>query len=301
MLRIRTAAAIVLCIALSPTARAQAPQTATPLIQGETPTIRVVTTGTGPKRTLRYRVTPQASSRIDMIMQMSMTMTMEGMDAQTVPVRTAKMALDVDVTSVAANGDIACRVVFTEAALDVPSIAAAPSSLKGLSAEMTMTDRGIVKSMILDTATITDPALQQVLAASGLEKLSAPLPEEPVGVGARWEVTQNRVTNGVRMVQKGLYEVVALDDSTASLTVTIEQTAPAQKLSPPGMPAGADVSLVGLTGTGTGRLTLTRGALILYGEIDIMSKMSMDIGAEGQTRRLSADTEMKMAMTPGKR
>jgi hypothetical protein len=173
--------------------------------------------------------------------------------------------------------------------------------IKGLSAEMTMTDRGIVKSMKLDTAKIADPALQQILSSSGLEKLSAPLPEEPVGVGARWEVTQTLVANGVRMVQIATYELVALDDSTATLAVTIAQSAAAQKLAPPGMPAGADVSLVGLTGSGTGRVALTRGALVLYGDIGIMSKLTMDVSAEGQTQRLSTDTDMKVAIAPGKR
>ena len=83
------------------------------------------------------------------------------------------------------------------------------------------------------------------------------------------------------------------------MTVSLEQSAAAQKAQSP-VP-GADVSLISMTGTGKGRVVLTDGQVVPYGNVDHTSKMMMEISAEGQTQRMSTDTKMKMTIAKGKR
>jgi hypothetical protein len=105
----------------------------------------------------------------------------------------------------------------------------------------------------------------------------------------------------MRLNQKSVFEVVAMDATSTTLAVTFEQTAPAQKIAPPGMPTNVDVNLVSMTGGGSGRTTLNDGALVLVGEMSITSKVVMDIAAEGMNQRMTSGTEMKMTITRGKR
>ena len=118
-------------------------------------------------------------------------------------------------------------------------------------------------------------------------------------MGGKWEVTQPLEAGGMKSVQKALYEIVSIDATGATMTVSMEQSAAAQKVQSP-VP-GADVSLISMTGTGKGRVVLTAGQVVPYGNVDYTSKMVMDISAEGQTQRMATDTRMKMTIAKGKR
>ena len=83
-------------------------------------------------------------------------------------------------------------------------------------------------------------AAQSMLVSVGasVQELASPLPIEPVGVGAIWDVTHAGEIMGIRYAQTTTYELVSLEGSRGEVRLSIAQTAPSQKLHGPSYPGG---------------------------------------------------------------
>ena len=303
MRRTRIAFAAILTLSLTLVAAAQTPPSPSPpagAAPAASPVITVLSTGTGPERAVRYRATAGARDRIEVSMKMTVDVDMPEMGPQHVEPPPVRIVMDIDVDDVAANGDITSSMEMVSASMEGPGVPAGVlDSLKGLSGAMVVSDRGIVKSMTFDTSTIANPAIGQIMSSMGFDRLTTPMPEEAVGVGAKWEVVQTIDADGMQMNQKSVYELVAMDATSMTFDVAMEQTAPPQKIAPPGLPMEA--SLVSMAGESRGRMTLPDGALALFGELTARSRVVMDIVAEGTSRRMSTTTGLTMSITRGER
>lgn len=293
--RIRLAA--VLCLALAPGIRAQtpAPAPAPAGIQPAPAVVTVLSTGTGEKRAVRYKVAPGAQDRIELTMKATLSVDVPDAGPQTMDAPPVKMAMDIDVTGVAANGDIALTMAIVSASME-GSDAGVLDMLKDLTASLVMTDRGMVKSMTMDESKLVDPVMKQVLTSMGFERLSAPLPAEPVGLGAKWEVAQAMDANGMRVDQKTVFEVVAMDAGSTTFALSMTQTAPPQRIAPPSMPGDVNVNLISMSGEGSGRMALPDGSVALVGDMVIKSKVVMEMTTEGINQRMATATDMKMTV-----
>jgi hypothetical protein len=280
-------------------ALAQTP--AAPPAQSDTK-IAVLSTGTGPKRPLRYKIAAGAKERIDMKMEMGVSIELPGMGQQSMPAAIINMGVDMDVTSVAPNGDVALTMTVSSASMEGAGMpGGALDALKGIAASMTIDSRGIVKDLKFDDSKLTDPMMKQMISTSGLDRLSSPLPEEPMGVGGRWQVTQAVNANGIKLDQVSVFEVTQITDTSATFAMTITQSAPPQTIAPPGMPPGIEASLQGMSGSGSGKMTLTDGTLAMFGDMNMKSTITMDVNAQGQSQRVSTSTDLKMTSARGKR
>jgi hypothetical protein len=170
---------------------------------GEPPVVTMLSAGAAPRTALRYALETGQSSTMEMGMLMSMAMEMGGMAAPEVQMPLMKFTATLEVTEVAANGDISYRVKFSGNTVEDtpgvdPSIIAAMRGqnldLTGVESLGTVTSRGLTKSVTFDLDKVSNPQLKQTLGSmsSTIESLSIPLPEEAVGVGARWEVRQRK-------------------------------------------------------------------------------------------------------------
>lgn len=97
--------------------------------------------------------------------------------------------------------------------------------------------------------------------SDGIEQLSAPFPEEPVGIGARWMTTEEITVDGLTTRQQSIYHLVSHQDDRYVLDVTTTQTAEDQALDLPGAP---DVSaeLTGFDVAGSGRIEGSTGRVV---------------------------------------
>lgn len=93
---------------------------------------------------------------------------------------------------------------------------------------------------------------------SQLGTLGAPLPAEPVGVGAIWTATSTATIAGVVTTATTTYTVTAVSADEVRYTTRLTSTARPQDLQLAGLPAGTTARLVSssITGTGTGSLLL---------------------------------------------
>ena len=275
---------------------------------GQPAIVTLVSPGAAPRAALRYKVAPTFKSRLDMVMTMGMNMDMGGMQMP-MNMPAMKLSADVAVTGVAPTGDITYDLVFSDMTLDPtgvdPSVAAAMQgvmpSMKGMKGTAVVTARGVQKSLNMDTSTV-NPALQQQMQAmsSSLENMSLPFPEEPIGVGAKWEVKQALAAGGMRQFQKISVELTAVDGNTITLGLKTEQTAPPQPVNNPQLPPGATMQLVTLTGTGTGTTKIKLDSLVPISEVNSKTSTVMDMTMSGQQQRMSVDVTMKVTIAPPK-
>ena len=276
---------------------------------GEPPVITLLSAGAAPRSTLRYVIAPKSKVQLTMSVDVSMSMSMDSgaaMPAMDMPQMT--MDADFEVTDVAANGDISYTFAFTRMTVDTADpnmqtvFGAMANDIKNVRGTAVVSNRGVARSMKLNTEKVANPQLQQTLSStmSSIENLSMPLPEEAVGAGARWEVRHSLSAGGMFQVQKGTYELVSADGKAASLKVATEQSAPPQVIAPPGLPPGAQVSLQKLTGQGHGTVQLQLDTLVPTSQMTQQSNTAMQMAISGMTQVVNTDTTVKVAIGPRK-
>jgi hypothetical protein len=276
---------------------------------GEPPVVTMLSAGAAPRTALRYALETGQSSTMEMGMLMSMAMEMGGMAAPEVQMPLMKFTATLEVTEVAANGDISYRVKFSGNTVEDtpgvdPSIIAAMRGqnldLTGVESLGTVTSRGLTKSVTFDLDKVSNPQLKQTLGSmsSTIESLSIPLPEEAVGVGARWEVRQRSNFNDLVMFQKTTVEVTAMEGNTLTMATTVEQTAPSQSMTNPALPPGTEVQLRELMGTASGSGTMRLNALVPTSEASGRMSMVMDVSVAGTNQTMSMVMTTKMTVSP---
>jgi hypothetical protein len=244
-------------------------------------------------------------------MAMSMAMTMGEMSAPPMDLPIMKMTADMTVTSVAPDGDITYQLAFTGMDAETapgqdPSTAAIlKNSARGITAvkgTVVVSNRGVNRSAKFELDKVGDPTLKQMLGSlsSSIESMSTPLPEEPIGVGARWEVRQAFSTAGTSTFQRGEYELVSVNADVVALRVTFDQTAPRQMVENPALPPGATMEVEKITGSGAGTMTLRLDSLVPTGELSSTSNALMSASVGGQSQRIVMDTKIKMTIGPVK-
>ena len=272
---------------------------------GDPALITVSSTGTAPRTQLRYRVPASYRGRMEMTMAMGMAMNMDGNAMPQMDVPPMRMVADVAVTSVAPTGDVSYTFGFVSMDADDPAIRAAlqqvASSLAEVKGTMVINNRGETKSAAFDVSKITNPQMKQTMSSAfdSIRSMSLPLPEEPVGPGARWQVRQTLVSNGIQSTQTIDVELASADARTAVLKVTTEQHAPTQKVSLPDLP-GATVNLQKLDGTGAGTVNIALDGLIPTSELTSRTNTVMDIEMGGARQNMAMDVTLKLKVAPGK-
>jgi hypothetical protein len=274
-------------------------------------TVTLAAPGAEPRTKLRYKVAAGLKETISITTTIGLTMSMEGMAMPTMDLPMMKLTADMAVTAVAPNGDITYDVAFTgmtaEAAPGMdPSLAAmmqgAADGITALKGSATISDRGVSRSTTINVDKITDPNLKQTLSAvaNSLEGMSMPMPEEAVGVGAKWEVRQASKAAGAQTFQRIECELTSVDAQGATIRVKLEQTAPPQGISNPALPAGSVVNIEKLAGTGTGTIAMRFNSLVPTSEMSSSTAMAMAMDMGGQTQRVAVDTKVKVSIAPKK-
>lgn len=311
---IKTTPATPVLVAQNP-----APTTpATPLVETENPTttstaaptqIQLLTAGTQPRQPLRLNPQANIKQLITMTMNMDMAMTFAGQAAPKIKTPATVMKMEVLVTQVDANGDIHSKFTYTEGDV-VADPAVAPEiresvrsgikKMEGLSGTLITDNRGQIKSSKIILPENVDPLSKNFLEqiSNSLNQMSSPMPEEAVGIGAKWRVSSQLKIGAINMNQSAVYELVSLKDNIASLNITVEQQANAQEVTLPGIPAGsASVSLKSLTSQGQGQMTLPLSSIMpTSSTISMGSQSEMSIKEPNSGKETIIGTQMTMQM-----
>jgi len=284
-----------------------APKTGTSAASGSARSVKLLDAGAEPRKELRLHPAPDTKQTLTMTLKMAADTKMGQAAAPAMKLPALKMVLDADVKKVADNGTITYALVLSdlevsETAGTAPEVAramkAAFAGVKGMTGTGTVSSQGISEGFDVKAAAASNPQTAQF---SGQLKelfgqLVAPLPEESVGVGARWEVKGKIKSQGMTVDQTATYELVSLEDERISVKSATVQQASAQQIQNPAMP-NMKVGLTKLTGKTTMDRTIdlaqvlpVTGTAKSHTETD----MSMNMGNQKQAMTMKMDVEMQI-------
>ncbi len=217
--------ALVLVLAAARPAAADAPPA---------PVLKLVTAGKGALRPLRFKPTKGAKHTIVMTTQEA---SVRGERGKLPPLEQApavRMTIELLVTDVAAGGDIRYEYVYRKVEV-VEDKATNPDvvgqmnfmlgGLVGTTARIVQTSRGVVKESDITVAPTAGSALRENLEGvhSTLNQVMQPLPEERLGVGARWNTTLTAKVGQVTLQQHASHELVEFDGTRGKIKVVLKQ------------------------------------------------------------------------------
>jgi hypothetical protein len=241
---------------------------------------------------------------VTMTLKMDMAMNMAGNSMPAMNLPAMVMTMDSEVKDVS-GGDISYTLVFSDAdivsdtntmAVAATAMKAALAGLRGLTGTAKMSDRGVVKSIDLKVPPEAGAQLGQTISQmkDSFSSSSSPLPEEAVGVGAKWEYRTKIKSQGMTMDQAMTFELASMDGDTLNLQTTIAQNAANQKIENPAMP-GVKVDLTKLTGTGSGTTSLDLNHLLPQtASIDESTDTQMSVNVAQKKQDMDMTMRMKL-------
>lgn len=306
-----TIAALTLLSAIGSPALAQpaAPETApakqTPArTVEEAPKVKLLDPGAEPRKALRYA--PAVGDRHIFTITMSMDQKAE-MGGNPVPIPQSPpmmMVFDLNITEVRADGNVKYAMLMTKVDVDTkeetPQVQAMRESLKGIvgmSGTAVVTNRGETIEAEFKLPPGADPMMAAMMDSmkSSARQMSAPLPEEAVGKGAKWEVAMKVKTGGMTLDQTATMTLDEVTDDDFKLGMELVQKAGPQMVDGP----MGKVEIVDITSKGKGTLAgSTRKIVPTKSEMMTNSVQEMKIG--DQALKMDMKIGMKMASEPAK-
>jgi hypothetical protein len=280
--------------------------TAGPDAAGAPPSVVLLAAGKKPRAPLRYSLPSSFRKKMGMTITIGMDMLVAG---QNVNMHLPPMRIEMALSVIGKVGPREARCKFEVTGADLrpggdkifdstrPQLLASLKKMVGTSGTLVMDDRGVVRDVKLSLPPDIEPQARQAMESTSqaMSQFSSPLPEEPVGVGARWQVNQSIDANGLKLKQKAVFELVSFKGKKGVVKATISQTADPQVANLPGLPPGVKADLLSHSGTGTGSgdLDLTQLVPAAF-KVGVKTDTSMKItgGGQQQDMKMKVDTSV---------
>lgn len=265
----------------------------------EAAVVRLLEPGAEPRRQLRYKPAVGDHYLMSMTMNIEQKMEMGGNPLPSTPMPGTVMTYDIKILEVRPDGDIKYALNLTKADIDSknedPMSQAMRGGLKtmvGMAGTVVVTSRGDTKDVDFKLPEGAEP-----MAAAFLEQMkgsarqmSMPLPEEAVGLGAKWEVENKVKTSGATITQTAALTLKEVSEDAFVLGVAMTQKARDQMIESP----MGQIELAELDGTGEGTIHATTKKLVpTKSEISMKSKQVMKAG--GQSVDVQTNLKIKMS------
>lgn len=269
-------------------------------------TVSLADAGAEPRQELRYNLAAMQPQQMRMDMTMRMTMSNPMFGEQTVDMPTMRMNMEMSEAAMNENGTLrlgfrfrGVEIIPTEGT-DPGMVAAMQGAMAGMdnvTGYTVIDSRGHVIEADFD-ASGAPAAVQQQLGSmrDSLEQMVAPLPDEAVGIGARWSITTNVDANGASIQQTATYELLERTENAFRVSVTMVQSAEQQQIQDPSIPAGMSAWLESYSATGSGGAVIPLNSPVPTSNASINSNMSMAIDDGSGTRVPYMTMQLSMDM-----
>lgn len=296
-MRIVALAAFVGCMLASLAAPTHADEPASPQVT-------LLAAGSGAKAPLRYQLAVGATQTLTLTMDLQLAMSLRTGATETLLPRArlpkTRFTLDLRVLEVAADGaaTLEYRHRRSEVVKDPkvePAVLEATgrslAELAGLAGRMVVSTRGFVREHRLELPAKLSPEAQQSLEnlKRSMGQLAAPLPEEPVGKGARWQAKTTVELNGAVLDMVSSSELTERKGKRAKIKTAIEQTSGRQELELGGIKSRLVSALI----TATGHNTIDLGGLAPRAAT-VKGSGAMQLEAMGQGVKLELSLSVAM-------
>jgi hypothetical protein len=275
---------------------------------GARPVVKLLDPGAEPRAVASYALVKGAAKPLQMGMDLEM-----GMDAGELKLpstRLPRMVLVFDFSAGDQKGtdwpiEGKLRNVSVEAkGAAQDQIAAALRPQLGALAGIGMTYFLDVKGRVRDVkVTLPDslPAMAGQMMSGmtqSLESMTSPLPDEPIGVGATWEVLSRIVANGADLLQISTFTLEKREEKLLSLDSVVRQYVAKETVNPPGMPPGTKARLVSYKFKGGGKTVFdTADVAPRSGSSSANSAMQIELQMEVDGKPEKQKTSVETSMT----
>jgi len=271
--------------------------------------VELLAPGAEPRQELRLQPKVNTKQITTITTTMDAVGTLSGQPMPSIEIPASVMKMETTITQVEANGDIHSQFSFTDADVTpapnslpelVNGLRSAIKGIVGLKGTSIVDNRGQIKAGNIDLPEGSDPIANQLFKqiSNSLAQASSPLPQEAVGIGAKWRVASVLNVSGINLSQSTIYELVTLKDNVATFNVSMEQQAQSQKLSLPGMPTGATLTLKSLKSQGQGQIVVPLDiAIPARSVIAIRSRNEMNVKPANDEEDATLETDISMHMT----
>jgi hypothetical protein len=277
---------------------------------GAAPVFRPVSPGEEPRRALRYRLVAGSLHKLVMTMRMSLGVEVDGRSGPVQRAPAMRMVFDCRVTEAderQARFDFGLSEppeLFETEGVPAAMLEPMKKSLSALSlirGHVAMTNRGVVREAKIEVGQGLDQGAAQMVQSmrQSMEQTSVPLPEESVGVGARWRMLHRVEGGGVIVYQMAEFAVVRFEGAIATLSVTIEQFAPKQDMALPAAAGNAKAELASMTGRGEGYLAVDLTSPVPRSSAEFDTTLRMNILGQDRTLQMGMRNRMKVQVEPG--
>ncbi|MBA3818705.1 MAG: hypothetical protein H0X17_07420 [Deltaproteobacteria bacterium] len=301
----KTAALALLLVLLAlPAASADMPAaTAPPMladVPANAPTVTLTSPGKAPRRPIRFTATKGMRRAVTTTMKMKLGVEIGDRKAPVQKLPTIQMVMDLVVTDVASNGDIRYEFTLREPVVmpdkATPAtmrdqVAASIQGLGGMTGHAVVTSRGFTRSADVAVPKSASAQSQQFVDSirQSLNQLSAPVPAEPVGVGASWDTVSKLEQSGLALTQTATTRLKAFKGNRITLQIGLAQQAAPQKFTT----NGVSVDLLAFASKGSGETTIELDRLLPeLAKVAMHSDFTMD--AAGQKMRMILDLAMML-------
>ncbi len=253
-------------------------------------TVKVLSAGAEPKRQLRYGFAPGQERKFTLDLEIAPQRLQNGQPMAGVPPM-ALTATGTTRTDQVHEGLATRSYAFQEL---MPSVSGIPpeiaaqvkaefAGLRGLQLVERVTTLGKVEALGLKESSELNPqvlALMQYLT-DGMTNAFLPLPEQPVGAGAKWLATTAVESGGLTVTQENTIVITSLRGDTVTAELSYVQSAPAQEVKSPNIPPGVKVEVVKLDGSGTGRISTDLAKFTVDSKIDVAMQVDTRVTQQG--------------------
>ncbi len=195
-------------------------------------TLKLTAAGQGARKPLRFVPTKGAKRTVVITSQES---TARGLLGKLPPLEASpsvRTTFEVEVKDVTTDGDIHYEFTYQKSELVAdkstsPDLArqltAGLAAFVGLKGQAVVTSRGITKELELVPPANATPLVQQATAVARgmMSQIIEPLPEEAIGVGAKWQTSSTVTVDEITAQTTVNHELVALADTRATIKMTL--------------------------------------------------------------------------------
>lgn len=269
--------------------------------------IELLDPGTGDRQPLRLRL--QAGDRQQVVMTMKSNMQI-GFGGMPTPINSStevRATSDIAIDRADTNGNVAYTLRYSKVEIIPPlgtppaaqqAINAAANQIQGISLRVSGNSRGQLSDVNISTNRPLEPGLQAMLnqMSESVRSSSIEFPVEPVGVGARWQAVMQVESNGLRIDQQATYEIAELSPDRVVFKVTLEQTAPTQKILVPGVSPDQAPALRSYRAAGSGRVEMQLNRPVpTQSDLDMKLRSEIDSPLGDGTATISGDMSLRLS------
>jgi hypothetical protein len=267
--------------------------------------IHLLEAGAEPRRQLRLKLDANRGNKMEMRMGMTMRMNIGGNSPPPITLPDMISVMEVTPRTVAADRGVFAWEVTSYKVANTPGVPAALraelgkqlGALVGAKGTNSLDNRGRNLGATFEMPPGIPPQVAQMLDGmrNALSTMSAPLPQEAVGVGASWRTEMDMVQNGMTAKVAYVFEVKAIKGDRVDLAVELTTAGVPGPFNPPGMPPGTKGRLDSMTGTGAGTVQLDLASVVPVAS-KIRSNTESQVTVEAMGSKQSVKTSMAIDM-----